>query len=662
MSRSVAPQSGLRITREASSEPRSAGLLAALQDAARLLDARERLRFALLVALLPISALGEMAAVAAMLPFLGALSAPDALSLPPTGAAWLERLGVDLPRERLLPLLGAGACLVLVVTNALIVLSAWLVLRFSWLLHHRLATTLLRRYLYAPYEHFLSKNSAALASSLILQVGQVTDGFFVPVLTALGRMAAALTLIAFLGVSEPLLALVAIGLIGGIYSAFYLWMARRKLRDLGARRVRLNTARTQLINEAFGGIKDIKLLQAEETFVEAYGPLSRALSRDQVTAVLFAVAPRYVVEALAFGTVVLVTLVAGAGDPDGRLVPMLGIFAFAGYRLMPAVQHVFASAVQIRTNLPAFQRLYKDIHARGTADLTRGGPPVPTPAVAHLAGPPESPTPTSGSGDALVARGSIELRDVTFRYPGAITAALTGFNLMLAARSTIGIVGSTGSGKTTVLDLLLGLLRPEQGALLIDGKALDAADLLRWQRTLGYVPQHIYLSDSSIARNVAFGVPEPQIDRARVEEACRVAQIHDFVCESLPDGYDTTVGERGVRLSGGERQRIGIARALYRCPDVLILDEATSALDTATEQSVIDALQRFAGQKTIIMVAHRETTLRQCDAIYRITRGRIELIGSHAALLRQAGSAAQGGLAPEAIAPLGLSARVIAAK
>jgi len=654
MSRSVVPESGLRSARRGSHPAPSTGLLPALRDATRLLDSRERLRFALLVALLPISALGEMAAVAAMLPFLGGLSGPDTLSVAAPGVAWLERLGLTLPRDRLLPLLGAGACFVLVVTNALIVLSAWLVLRFSWLLHHRLATTLLRQYLHEPYEHFLSKNSAALASSLILQVGQVTDGFFVPVLTALGRMAAAATLIVFLGLSEPLLALVALGLIGGIYSVFYLWMARRKLRDLGARRVRLNTARTQLINEAFGGIKDIKLLQAEETFVEAYAPLSRALSRDQVTAVLIAVAPRYVVEAVAFGTVVLVALVAGAGGPEhGQLVPMLGMFAFAGYRLMPAVQHVFASAVQIRTNLPAFQRLYKDISARGRAGAARAGAAAtatPSPASADT---PASSAPAPC--DALVAQRSIELRDVTFRYPGASGPALTGFNLRLDAKSTIGIVGSTGSGKTTVLDLLLGLLRPETGALLVDDREVDAADLLRWQRGLGYVPQHIYLSDTSIARNVAFGVPERQLDRTRVEEACRVAQIHDFICESLPDGYDTSVGERGVRLSGGERQRIGIARALYRCPDVLILDEATSALDTSTEENVIGALQRFAGQKTIIMVAHRETTLRQCDAIYRVTRGRIELIGSHAALLGQAAN-------PTASTPLGLVAGAIAAK
>ena len=585
-------------------------------NAIRLLDARERVRFSLLVALMPLSALGEMAAVAAMLPFLGALTAPETVHALPSSSLWLERMGA-LRREGLIPVLGAAACLVLVATNALIVVSAWLLLRFSWLLHHRLATTLLRQYLHQPYVHFLGNNSATLASSVLVQVGQVTEGFVVPALNAFGRGTAALALIVFLGVTEPWLALVVVGLIGGIYSVFYLWMARRKLRDLGARRVRLNNARAQLVSEAFGGIKDIKLAGAEDAFVDAYAPLSQAFARDQVTAVLVATAPRYVVEAVAFGTVVLVALVAGSGGPEpARIVPLLGMFAFAGYRLMPAVQNVFASAIQIRTNLPAFDRLYADVRARGRADAATPSAPLAT-----------------APREALPVRQTLELRDVTFRYPGASGPALEGFSLIARARATTGIVGTTGSGKTTVLDLLLGLLRPESGALLVDGVPVEAADLVLFQRSLGYVPQHIYLSDTSVACNVAFGVPEAQLDRARVEEACRVAQIHEFITRSLPNGYDTPVGERGVRLSGGERQRIGIARALYRNPDVLILDEATSALDTATEEAVMHALQQFAGQKTIVMVAHRATTLRQCDVIYRISHGRLELVGTHAALL-----------------------------
>jgi ABC-type multidrug transport system fused ATPase/permease subunit len=287
---------------------------------------------------------------------------------------------------------------------------------------------------------------------------------------------------------------------------------------------------------------------------------------------------------------------------------------------MPAVQHVFASAVQIRTNLPAFDRVYGDVRSRERADDAAGEQTEPL---------------ASAPREALAVQRAIELRDVTFRYPGASGPALEGFNLTLNAKATTGIVGSTGSGKTTVLDLLLGLLRPEAGALLVDGVRVEPEDLEAFQRSLGYVPQHIYLSDTSVARNVAFGVPEHQLDRARVEEACRIAQIHDFIMRALPNGYDTPVGERGVRLSGGERQRIGIARALYRSPDVLILDEATSALDTATEEAVMQALEQFAGQKTIIMVAHRETTLRQCDVIYRISHGQLELVGSHAALLGQ---------------------------
>ena len=620
--RSDVPRSGLRGARaERPVDAPGSGVAAALLSAFRLLDGRDRLRLALLAALLPISALGEMAAVAAMLPFLGALTAPESLHAIPSSGLWLARLGA-LQREGLVPLLGVVACLVLVATNTLIVVSNWLMLRFSSLLHQRIATTLLGCYLQRPYADFLSQNSASLASNLIVQAAQVTDGFVVPVLTAFGRGTAALTLLIFLGTTEPLLALVALGLIGGIYSVFYVWLARRKLRDVGIRRVRLNDARTQLISEAFGGIKDIKLSSAEQVFVDAYRPLARALSRDQAAALLIAVAPRYVVEAVAFGTVVLVALVAG-GSASGhdRLVPLLGMFAFAGYRLMPAVQHVFASAVQIRSNLPAFERLAADVHAQRRAEAALG-PARVSDAMSAAA-----------SEAALAPTRSIELRDVGFRYPGAELRALDGFNLLLNAKATTGIVGPTGSGKTTVLDLLLGLLRPEQGALLVDGVPLEAAELPRWQRALGYVPQHIHLSDTSVARNVAFGVPESEIDRARVERACRIAMLHDFITRALPDGYDTRVGERGVRLSGGERQRIGIARALYRCPDVLVLDEATSALDPATEAEVMHALRQLAGQTTIIMVAHRESTLRECDVIYRITHGRVELVGSHADLM-----------------------------
>jgi ATP-binding cassette, subfamily B, bacterial PglK len=597
-------------------------MIVGVRKAIRLLDRRERFRFVLLATITPIAALGEMGAVAAMVPFLSAVVDTSSFHGASLTGTLLQRLGITR-REDIVVFLGAAACLVLLLTNTLIVGSVWLMLRFSWSLHHRLSTALLRKYLHKPYAYFLSKNSAGMAGSLVMQVAQVTEGVLVPILTAFGRGTAAIALIVFLGIAEPLLALAALGLIIGVYAVFYFGMARRKLRDLGGRRIHNQKALMQVISEAFGGIKDVKLLHVEEAFADVYRPLSRSLAHDQILETLIATTPRYIVEAVSFGAIVLVTLVfAAQGGTDGRLVPLLGMFAFAGYRLMPSIQHVFACLVQVRANLPAFDSLYTDLHVHaGEAEA------VPDRDV------PSDESSGDDPGDKIVPQRTIDLRQVTFRYPGAMAATLEGFDLSLEARATTGIVGPTGSGKTTVVDLLLGLLRPGQGELRIDGACLDGANIERWQRSIGYVPQHIYLSDTSIVRNVAFGVPEPEIDRARVEEACRSAQIHDFIVHRLSDGYDTAVGERGIRLSGGERQRIGIARALYRRPDVLILDEATSALDRKTEAEVMEAIHDLAGRKTLIMIAHRETTLRRCDVIYRIARGRLELVGPYAELL-----------------------------
>jgi ABC-type multidrug transport system fused ATPase/permease subunit len=589
-----------------------------MRRAVRLLNVRERIQFAILVVVMPLAAIGEMGAVAAMIPFLGAVV--DVSSIPAwslTGA-FLHRIGITRP-EHVVLFMGAGACLVLLLTNTLIVLSVWLMLRFSWSLHHRLSTTLLRKYLHKPYAYFLSKNSAGMAGSLVIQVRQVTEGVLVPTLSAFGRGMAAVALIAFLGVAEPLLALAAVSLISGIYAVFYYCLARRKLRDLGIRRIANGKSMMQAIGEAFGGIKDVKLLHAEEAFVDVYRPVARALADDQILETLIATSPRYIVEAVSFGAIVLVTLAfASHGAADSRVVPLLGMFAFAGYRLMPSIQHVFASLVQIRASLPAFDSLYADLELQ-PGDVEAAPLGVSTPEGRPV--------------DKIVPKRTIDLRAVTFRYPGAVPATLEDFSLSLKAKTTTGIVGPTGSGKTTVVDVLLGLLRPAQGELRIDGVCIDASNVERWQQSIGYVPQHIYLSDSSILRNVAFGVPEEQIDRVRVEEACRSAQLHDFIVQRLSEGYDTPVGERGIRLSGGERQRIGIARALYRRPEVLILDEATSALDKKTEAEVMDAIHALAGRKTLIMIAHRETTLRECDVIYRVVRGRLELVGTYSALL-----------------------------
>ena len=294
-----------------------------------------------------------------------------------------------------------------------------------------------------------------------------------------------------------------------------------------------------------------------------------------------------------------------------EVMPMIGLYAFASYRLLPALGEIFGGIAKIRTSLAPLDNLHDELRQQ---------------AVAAGASRDEI--------EALPLRDRLEMRGVTFRYHPDQEPILAGFNLVVPANTSVAFVGATGSGKTTTIDILLGLLTPESGQILVDGAALTAEKLPQWQKSLGYVPQHIYLSDDTVAHNIAFGVPYHRVDRRAVERAARIANIHDFVVTELAEGYDRVVGERGIRLSGGQRQRLGIARALYHDPDVLVFDEATSALDNVTEVNVLQAVERLARTKTIIMIAHRLSTVRKCDRIFVLDKGRIVAQGSYDELLQ----------------------------
>jgi ABC-type multidrug transport system fused ATPase/permease subunit len=290
-------------------------------------------------------------------------------------------------------------------------------------------------------------------------------------------------------------------------------------------------------------------------------------------------------------------------------MPIIGLYAFASYRLLPALGVIFTGVARIRTSLDALDHLYDDLRQQALAVSVN-----------------------RDEIEALPLHDTLELRDVTFRYGPAQKPILEDFSLQVKAHTSVAFVGATGSGKTTTVDIILGLLVPERGQILVDGLALTETALPRWQKSLGYVPQHIYLSDDTIAHNIAFGVPYDRVDARAVERAARIANLHEFVL-TLPRGYDTVVGERGVRLSGGQRQRVGIARAMYHDPDVLVFDEATSALDNVTEDSVLQAVEKIARTKTIIMIAHRLSTVQKCDRICVLDRGRIVATGSYDELL-----------------------------
>ena len=330
--------------------------------------------------------------------------------------------------------------------------------------------------------------------------------------------------------------------------------------------------------------------------------LALATGNNAVVAML----PRYALEALAFGGIVLIVLYLLREQQDLQaIIPILGLYAFAGYRLMPSLQQIFHGLTNIRFNAAALDQLIADLPAAGSTAVS-------TPAA-----------------PALRLRDSIRLRGVTFRYATAKETLFEGLDLEIRAATTVAFVGETGSGKTTLVDLILGLLRPGAGSIEIDGVPLTEENVRRWQANLGYVPQSIFLTDDTVTRNIAFGLPDEEIDREAVERAARAASIDRFIRTELPRGYETVVGERGVRLSGGQRQRIGIARALYQDPEVLVFDEATSSLDSLTEEAVLQAVHDLAGSKTILMIAHRLSTVRDCDRIFLLSGGEIVACGRY---------------------------------
>jgi ABC-type multidrug transport system fused ATPase/permease subunit len=297
----------------------------------------------------------------------------------------------------------------------------------------------------------------------------------------------------------------------------------------------------------------------------------------------------------------------------GTIAPLVGVYLVAGFRLFPAFQKVYHGISGLRGDAPVVHAL----HAALTDANSHSN---------HF-------IEIFNYEQRLRFRGEIEVRNVTFTYPGAERAAVKGINFVIPCGSSVAFVGETGAGKTTLVDLIIGLLTPEEGAIAIDGVLLNADNLSRWRANMGYVPQHIYLMDDTIARNIAFGIPDAKIDMVALERAARIANIHDFVVNELAQGYDTVVGERGIRLSGGQRQRLGIARALYHDPELLILDEATSALDNATEDAVQKAIEQAAQAKTLIIIAHRLSTVRNCDFVYVLKKGRIVAQGAYETLL-----------------------------
>jgi ATP-binding cassette, subfamily B, bacterial PglK len=563
-----------------------------------LLEPSERRRVVGIVPFLVMSAFIEVVGVAAVIPFLSLLADPTSIEAP----EWLGSLLALDAGDHVTLLRWAGVLLagVLVLANILLIFTNWWLFRFAWGLNHAMSARLMRHYLAQPYDFILSRNTAALANRIVVEVRQVVEQGARAGLQIVTRSVVIVALITFLVLLDPLTAVVAFVSLGGIYGVIF-FVSRRYLRRIGRESVDSAGARLKAVNEALGGFKDLRVAGREGSAYRRYLGPSRRYAEVQAAVQALSGLPKYALEAVAVGGLVLIaSLLAGRGDGFAGTLPVMGAYAFAGLRIMPAMQTLFDAVARMRFATGSLDALESDIHRLDRLEPALAVEPA-----------------------ALTFEGSIELRDVTFTYPGWHEPALTGVSLTIARNHSVAIVGRTGSGKTTLVDVLLGLLEPEEGSILVDDVAVTADRRRAYRRLFGYVPQSIFLLDDTVARNVAFGLEDDEIDFEAVRLACHEAQIAEFIETELPQGYETEVGERGVRLSGGQRQRIGIARALYHQPAVLVFDEATSALDVHTEQQVYLALESIAEQRTVVTIAHRLETVAKADSVVVLERGRV---------------------------------------
>lgn len=570
-----------------------------------LLPAKQRTNAYWLLPAMILMAVMETIGVATVMPFLAVVANPEgALQNRYLGGVY-RGLGFTDTNSFLL-FLGAMSLLVLVFSNGFSVFVTYLLNRFALRQNHLWQTRLMTAYLNRPYSAFLRSNTAELGKNILIEVSEVVTKVLTPILQLLARFSAAVSVLVLLVIVDPTLAVTVSAALGSAYAIVFLFV-RRTLQRLGDERLSIDAVRFRTISEAFGGIKDVKVAGREETFLNRFSRASARFSDLTVTQRVINVVPKYGLEVIAFGGIILIVLqLLASGSGTAKVLPLVGLYAFASYRLMPAVQQIFEAITQLRFSLPSLDVLERDLLAADTSpDLSRPAP--------------------SGLRDGIV------LQDVNFAYPDS-PPSLEGVKLEVPKNSSVAFVGTTGSGKTTIVDLILGLLTPTSGAVLIDGAPLGPETLRPWQASVGYVPQQVFLCNGSIAENIAFGVPEESVSSDAIVRAAQVAQVHGFVSR-LPDGYKTQVGERGLRLSGGQRQRIGIARALYHDPPVVVFDEATSALDSLTEQALREALEGMAGKRTVFIVAHRLSTVRACDAICLIEGGRIVAKGSYQELI-----------------------------
>lgn len=586
-----------------------------IKDFFQLLTPSQRKRFYILQLLVVLMAFAAIVGVASIIPFMS-LVGDMSLLKQDTFIAKAYRLSGVATESQFVFLLGVVVLVMLLVSAMISMFTTWQLSMFATKVGAEIADRLYTYYLKQDWLFHASGSSAQLTKKIANETTRVTGQILLPLM----QMNASIALALFMSIAifsyDPKVAV--IGLLVFALAYFFLFkLVRKQLQRNGRAISSVYEQRFRLMNEGFGGIKDVLLLGRDDDFIQRFNKTGKILAFSQGTNTALSQVPRYFMELIAFGSMIVLVLylVANHDSNLGMVLPILSVYALAGFKLLPAFQQIYRSVAQIKGNISAFETIQSDLVESALQNLGK---------------------PTQVCLANLNLDEEIMLENLTFTYPGKQQPAIKQLTINIKVNSVVGIVGSSGSGKSTLIDILLGLIKPQQGHLKIDGQTITQENLRAWQNTIGFVPQSIFLSEGTIAENVAFGVPKEEINLDHVVRALNLAHLDELV-QTLDNGVNTKVGERGVQLSGGQRQRIGIARALYHEANVLVFDEATSALDGITEKMIMEAIHDFSGRKTIIMIAHRLKTVQKCDRIFFIDEGRVIDQGTYQELIDKNG-------------------------
>ena len=570
------------------------------------LNHRRRRQFILLAGLMLLSAIAEIVSLGAVVPFLGVLISQDSVLVHPLVGSAMQAWGISSGKDITLTLTIAFASAA-TVAGAVRMLLLWFSTRLAFDSGADLSAEVYRRALYQPYQIHTARNSSEIISVINNKVNDVVFGVLLPMLTLFTSIILLIAISSALLVIDPLIALTAT--LGFCISYLVITLkARRRLENNSRRIAYEQTQVLKVLQDGLGGIRDVLLEGAQPTYYKEYSKANQPLRRAQGNNIFIALSPRFAIEAIGMVLIAVFAYSLSLSGSVATVFPVLGALALGAQRLLPALQQSYAAWVNVSGNYASLADTL-DMLNQQLPERMLAMPPV-----------------------ALAFHEDIRFKAVRFRYTDDSPWVLNSLNFTIRKGARVGLVGSSGSGKSTTMDLLLGLLMPSEGELLVDGLPLSGNLIRAWQKSIAHVSQSIYLTDSTLAENIAFGVQPDEIDMDRVHVAAKQACIADFV-ESRPEKYDTVIGERGIRLSGGQRQRIGIARALYKQASVLVFDEATSALDNTTEQSVMNAIEQLNPEITIIMVAHRMSTVLRCDTIFQLEHGRVLAQGTYEQLL-----------------------------